>query len=139
MADLLDNPSFSYDRFVTKLKNNREMLYDCSNKAQYIDVIERLYNHYSRDKVNLRFWHSPEAPRKAHHPSTSTQSQRASADEKNTGTHRNLPTHRCIFDAVHLSWVQDGPQRGKKRRVARSNRSTRVPHGEPNSKPCRGM
>lgn len=59
MARLLKNPQFSYERFVSKLSIQRSKLYHCSFIEQYIELIEKIYNHYTSDKVNLRF---PEKP-----------------------------------------------------------------------------
>jgi hypothetical protein len=55
MLSLLDLPQFDYDRFRSKLERQRAKMYDCTSVDQYRDLIEKIYNHYTSDKVNLRF------------------------------------------------------------------------------------
>lgn len=55
MISLLKNNNFVFDEFIQKLKHQRNALTDCVNSTQYILLIEEIYNHRRREKVNLRY------------------------------------------------------------------------------------
>jgi hypothetical protein len=50
-------PEFKMDEFVKKVSLRPGMLYMCGTVDQYVDMIEKIYNHHRRndEKVNLRF------------------------------------------------------------------------------------
>jgi hypothetical protein len=55
MYKLLHNPNFEFTEFLQKLKIQPTALQHCTEVAQYIALIEEIYNYKRRDKVNLRF------------------------------------------------------------------------------------
>jgi hypothetical protein len=55
MIELLKLPQFDFSRFKSKLERQRSKMHDCTSVDQYKDLIEVIYNHYTSDKVNLRF------------------------------------------------------------------------------------
>lgn len=57
LITLFKREQFSFDRFVLKLKAQPTGLKDCVDVAQYIELIEQIYNYRCSDKnkVNLRF------------------------------------------------------------------------------------
>jgi len=55
MLSLFKNPNFNILDFVGKLKKQPNKLYDCSSVVQYKELIELIYNHRRKNKVNLRF------------------------------------------------------------------------------------
>ena len=55
MVQLLKNQKFGFTEFIQKLKTQPTALVDCTNTAQYISLIEEIYNYRRREKVNLRY------------------------------------------------------------------------------------
>lgn len=55
MLELLNKEDFEFTEFLQKLKLQPSALTDCSNKSQYISLIEEIYNYRRRNKVNLRY------------------------------------------------------------------------------------
>lgn len=55
MLGLFANKNFDFTEFLIKLKYQTQRLEDCTSVAQYKILIESIYNHRRRDKVNLRF------------------------------------------------------------------------------------
>jgi len=55
ILNLLTNEDFNFFEFLEKLKYQTQKMQDCTNKLQYILLIEDIYNYKRRDKVNLRF------------------------------------------------------------------------------------
>lgn len=55
LTKLLKNKNFKFEEFLKKLKKHSTMMQDCSNTEQYVALIEEIYNHHRKDKVNLRF------------------------------------------------------------------------------------
>lgn len=55
IISLMNNSKFEFDEFIHKLKIQPTALVDCSNRNQYKALIEKIYNHRRRDKVNLRY------------------------------------------------------------------------------------
>jgi disulfide oxidoreductase YuzD len=55
MLDLFEKPQFDFAEFLQKVKNQPSVLTDCSTAAQYITLIEEIYNYRRREKVNLRY------------------------------------------------------------------------------------
>lgn len=49
-------PEFKFNEFYHKLKIRPQSIHLCGNVQQYIDMIEDIYNHYRKEKVNLRYW-----------------------------------------------------------------------------------
>lgn len=55
MVSLLKNKNFDYTEFLQKLKAQPTALMDCTSVANYIALIEEIYNYRRREKVNLRY------------------------------------------------------------------------------------
>jgi hypothetical protein len=55
MYNLLYNPNFEFTEFIQKLKIQPTALQHCTDVAQYVALIEEIYNYKRRDKVNLRY------------------------------------------------------------------------------------
>lgn len=55
MIQLFKNTNFDFDTFLHKLSLQPTALVDCALTAQYLDLIEQIYNYKNRNKVNLRF------------------------------------------------------------------------------------
>jgi len=55
IAKLSKKEEFNSNKYIRKLKIQQSKMYDCSNTAQYIELIESIYNYKNRKKVNLRF------------------------------------------------------------------------------------
>ena len=55
LYNLLKNPNFEFTEFIQKLKIQPTALQHCTDVAQYVALIEEIYNYKRRDKVNLRF------------------------------------------------------------------------------------
>jgi hypothetical protein len=55
MYNLLKNPNFEFTEFIQKLKIQPTALQHCTDVAQYIALIEEIYNYKRRDKINLRY------------------------------------------------------------------------------------
>ena len=55
MHKLLQNPNFEFTEFIQKLKIQPTALQNCTDVAQYVALIEEIYNYKRRDKVNLRY------------------------------------------------------------------------------------
>jgi len=55
MNTLLNNGNFEFTEFLHKLKMQPSAMVDCTSSAQYISLIEEIYNYKRRDKVNLRY------------------------------------------------------------------------------------
>lgn len=55
MFKLLQNPNFEFTEFIQKLKIQPTALQHCTDVAQYIALIEEIYNYKRRDKINLRY------------------------------------------------------------------------------------
>jgi hypothetical protein len=52
---LLEKPLFDFNEFLQKVKLQPSLLTNCTDKTQYIYLIEEIYNYKRRDKINLRF------------------------------------------------------------------------------------
>lgn len=46
---------FKFDVFIKRLEAQPTALKPCTNRDQYIDLIEQIYNHGSKNKVSLRY------------------------------------------------------------------------------------
>lgn len=55
MIRLLGRENFDFDYFISKLKNQPNLLHDCTSVEQYIIHIEEVYNYRNRNKVSLRY------------------------------------------------------------------------------------
>lgn len=55
MVRLFKNKNFSFDEFLKKLKAQPTSLKVCADVAQYISLIEQIYNYRRGEKVNLRY------------------------------------------------------------------------------------
>jgi hypothetical protein len=55
MIVLFNNPVFDYSEFMHKVRLQPKALVDCANREQQRLLIEEIYNHRSRNKVNLRY------------------------------------------------------------------------------------
>jgi hypothetical protein len=55
LLELFDKKQFEFSEFLQKLKLNPSALTNCNDIAQYIYLIEEIYNYRRRDKINLRF------------------------------------------------------------------------------------
>jgi hypothetical protein len=55
MYNLLHNPNFEFTELIQKLKIQPTALQHCTDVAQYVALIEEIYNYKRRDKVNLRY------------------------------------------------------------------------------------
>ena len=55
MVGLLDNPKFSHEEMIEKLRQQPTSLVACVTVQQYRTLIENIYNYKRREKVNLRF------------------------------------------------------------------------------------
>jgi len=55
MLSLFNNENFDFFEFANKLTYQTQKLEDCASVAQYKVLIEKIYNHRRRNKVNLRF------------------------------------------------------------------------------------
>jgi len=53
LLELLDNPTFDYSVFIQKLALQQTKMVSCTNKEQYIRLIEEIYNYHSRNKVRF--------------------------------------------------------------------------------------
>lgn len=51
----LAHPLFETDVFLKKLSRQSTKLVRCASGAQYLSLIEEIYNHHSKIKINLRF------------------------------------------------------------------------------------
>jgi hypothetical protein len=55
MINLIRNDKFDFFEFLNKLKNQQDKMIDASNIGQCTLIIEDIYNHRRRDKINLRY------------------------------------------------------------------------------------
>lgn len=55
MLTLFKNDNFHFIEFLSKLKTQSQKMQDCSNVSQYKLLIEDIYNHRRRNKINLRY------------------------------------------------------------------------------------
>ena len=55
MLELFEKPEFDFNEFVHKVKLYPSALTNCSDKPQYIALIEEIYNYKRRNKINLRY------------------------------------------------------------------------------------
>jgi hypothetical protein len=55
MLQLFAKPQFEFTEFIQKLRLQPSALIDCQSSAQYITLIEQIYNYKRREKVNLRY------------------------------------------------------------------------------------
>ena len=55
MLELFEKPEFEFTEFEHKVKLYPSALTNCSDKPQYIALIEEIYNYKRRNKVNLRY------------------------------------------------------------------------------------
>ena len=55
LLKLREKPQFDFDFFLEKLSKQSTALVDCSNKDQYIELIEEIYNWRNRNKVSLKY------------------------------------------------------------------------------------
>jgi hypothetical protein len=53
MIRALRNEDFNYDKFIKKLEKQPMSLIHCIRTADYLTVIEGIYNYGSRNKDNL--------------------------------------------------------------------------------------
>ena len=53
MLHLINNPVFEVGRLLQKLKYQQSKLVHCSNKQQYLVLLQDIYNYKSSNKVNL--------------------------------------------------------------------------------------
>jgi hypothetical protein len=53
MIFILEHPAFNFNTFLKKLALQQTALVHCTNKKQYIMLIEEIYNYRSRDKVRF--------------------------------------------------------------------------------------
>lgn len=53
MLYMLNHPSFDFEVFLSKLEKNQTKLVDCPTRTNYIQLIEEIYNYYSKDKVRF--------------------------------------------------------------------------------------
>tara|TARA_R100000808_G_scaffold17656_1_gene38963 strand:+ start:2638 stop:3384 length:747 start_codon:yes stop_codon:yes gene_type:complete len=60
MLHLLSNKNFDFDRLIQKLKYQSSKLVDCSNKSQYINLLQDIYNFKTNNKVNLLYLNTKE-------------------------------------------------------------------------------
>ena len=57
---LLNNKNFDFNQLIQKLKYQSSKLVDCSNKEQYIGILQDIYNFKSSKKVNLLYLNTEE-------------------------------------------------------------------------------
>jgi hypothetical protein len=55
MTQVLNKAQFELTEFIAKLRTQPSVLFDCQTTAQYVSLIEEIYNYRRRDKVNLRY------------------------------------------------------------------------------------
>ena len=55
LLNLFSKPQFEFTEFIAKLSKNQSALVDCATSAQYISLIEEIYNYRRQIKVNLRY------------------------------------------------------------------------------------
>lgn len=55
ISKLLNVPEFNIDVFVSRVNSHSAMLTKCQNIEQYLNVLEKVYNHSARNRVNLAF------------------------------------------------------------------------------------
>lgn len=55
MLQLFAKPQFEFTEFIQKLRLQPTAMMDCQSSAQYITLIEQIYNYKRREKVNLRY------------------------------------------------------------------------------------
>jgi hypothetical protein len=55
MLNLFNNKNFEFTELIQKLKTQPTAMVDCTNVAQYISLIEEIYNYRRREKINLRY------------------------------------------------------------------------------------
>ena len=55
LINLYNNENFEFSHFIGKVALQPSALVNCVNSAQYLTLIEDIYNYRSRNKVNLRF------------------------------------------------------------------------------------
>ena len=55
MLHLINHPNYNHIQLLNKLKYQRTKLVHCSNKGQYLALIQDIYNFKSSDKVNLLY------------------------------------------------------------------------------------
>lgn len=53
MMYLFSHKNFDFNVFISKLEKNQTKLVDCTNRAEYIKLIEEIYNYRSRQKVRF--------------------------------------------------------------------------------------
>lgn len=52
---LMNKPEFNFQEFLHKVELRPNMLVPCGTTDQYVEMIERIYNHGRSQKVNLRY------------------------------------------------------------------------------------
>lgn len=55
MMSVFSNKNFNHSEFIGKLAYQSTKLVDCTTVGQYKTLIEVIYNHKKKDKINLRF------------------------------------------------------------------------------------
>lgn len=55
IVGMLKKDIFNFEEFLSKLKHQPTVLKDCANVTQYKELIEEIYNHRRREKINLRY------------------------------------------------------------------------------------
>ena len=55
LLELMEKEQFEFTEFLQKVKLQPSALTDCQDRAQYISLIEEIYNYKRRMKVNLRY------------------------------------------------------------------------------------
>tara|TARA_Y100001963_G_scaffold139598_1_gene205592 strand:+ start:173 stop:904 length:732 start_codon:yes stop_codon:yes gene_type:complete len=53
LLKFLSNDKFDFNRMLRKIKLNPATLVDCTNKEQYMILLERMYNYNQSDKISL--------------------------------------------------------------------------------------
>ena len=53
MLDLINNPTFEISRLLQKLKYQQSKLVHCTNKEQYLFLLQDIYNYKASSKINL--------------------------------------------------------------------------------------
>ena len=55
MLHLLAHSDFDFDVLIKKLKFQSSKLVDCTNKNQYVQILEEIYNFKTKEKVSLKY------------------------------------------------------------------------------------
>ena len=53
MLHLINHSNFDFKQLLSKLKYQQARLVDCTNKDQYLSLLQDIYNYKSTKKVNL--------------------------------------------------------------------------------------